>query len=160
MEGAIVARVLHVLGVVWWIGGVAMVTTALLPATKRMKTPAERVMFFETVERGFALQARIATLVTGASGLYLVYRFDLWQRFAHIEFWWMHAMVLVWALFTLLLFVLEPLFLHRWFSERVRRDPASTFTLVARLPWVLLAMSLITVAGAVAGSHGYLLFAR
>jgi uncharacterized membrane protein len=57
MEGAIVARVLHVLGVVWWIGGVAMVTTVLLPATKRMKTPAERVMFFETVERGFALQA-------------------------------------------------------------------------------------------------------
>ena len=125
-----------------------------------MKTPAERVMFFETVERGFALQARIATLVTGASGLYLVYRFDLWQRFAHIEFWWMHAMVLVWALFTLLLFVLEPLFLHRWFSERVRRDPASTFTLVARLHWVLLGMSLVTVAGAVAGSHGYLLFAR
>jgi uncharacterized membrane protein len=92
--------VLHVLGVVWWIGGVAMVPTVLLPATKRMKTPAERVMFFETVERGFALQARIATLLTGASGLYLVYRFDLWQRFAHIEFGWMHAMVLVWALFT------------------------------------------------------------
>jgi hypothetical protein len=69
-------------------------------------------------------------------------------------------MVLVWALFTLLLFVLEPLFLHRWLSQRVRRDPASTFTLVARLHRVLLGMSLVTVAGAVAGSHGYLLFAR
>src|SRR5579864_7964832 len=160
MEGAIVARVLHVLGVVWWIGGVAMVTTVLLPATKRMKTPTERVRFFETVEHRFALQARIATLVTGASGLYLVYRFDLWQRFADSEFWWMHAMVLVWALFTLLLFVLEPLFLHRWFSKRVRRDPESTFTLMARLHWVLLGMSLVTVAGAVAGSHGYLLFTQ
>jgi len=160
MEGAIIARVLHVLGVVLWIGGVAMVTTVLLPATKRMKTPAERVMFFETVERGFALQARVTTLVTGLSGLYLVYKLDLWQRFAHIEFWWMHAMVLVWALFTLVLFVLEPLFLHRWFSERVRRHPESTFTLVTRLHWVLLGMSLVTAAGAVAGSHGYLLFAR
>lgn len=124
------------------------------------EAPAERVMFFETVERGSALQARIATLVTGASGLYLVYRFDLWQRFALIEFWGMHAMVPVCALFTLLLFVLEPLLLHRWFSERVRRDPESAFTLVARLHWVLLGMSLVTVAGAVAGSHGYLLFAR
>jgi hypothetical protein len=66
----------------------------------------------------------------------------------------------VWALFTLLLFVLEPLFLHRWFSERVRRDPESTFTLMARLHWVLLGIGLVTVAGAVAGSHGYLLFAR
>lgn len=160
MDGATIARVLHVLGVVLWIGGVAMVTTVLLPATKRMKTPAERVLFFETVERGFALQARVTTLVTGFSGLYLVYKLDLWQRFAHIEFWWMHAMVLVWALFTLVLFVLEPLFLHRWFSERVRRHPESTFTLVTRLHWLLLCMSLVTVAGAVAGSHGYLLFSR
>src|SRR5680860_1077195 len=85
MEGAIIARVLHILGVVLWIGGVAMVTTVLLPATKRMKTPVERVMFFETVERGFALQARITTLLTGLSGLYLVYKLNLWQRFLHIE---------------------------------------------------------------------------
>ena len=160
MDGAIIARVLHVLGVVLWIGGLAMVTTVLLPATKHMKTPTERVMFFETVERGFALQARVTVLVTGLSGLYLVYKFELWQRFAHIEFWWMHAMVLVWALFTLVLFVLEPLFLHRWFSEGVRRHPESTFTLVTRLHWVLLGISLITVAGAVAGSHGFLRFSR
>ena len=160
MDGAIIARVLHVLGVVLWIGGLAMVTTVLLPETKHMKTPTERVKFFETVERGFALQARVTVLVTGLSGLYLVYKFELWQRFAHIEFWWMHAMVLVWALFTLVLFVLEPLFLHRWFSEGVRRHPESTFTLVTRLHWVLLGISLITVAGAVAGSHGFLLFSR
>ena len=132
MDGAIIARVLHVLGVVLWIGGLAMVTTVLLPATKHIKTPTERVMFFETVERGFALQARVTVLVTGLSGLYLVYKFELWQRFAHIEFWWMHAMVLVWALFTL----------------------------VTRLHWVLLGISLITVAGAVAGSHGFLRFSR
>jgi uncharacterized membrane protein len=160
MEGAIIARVLHVLGVVLWIGGVAMVTTVLLPATKRMKTPAERIMFFETVERGFALQARVTTLVTGLSGLYLVQKLNLWQRFLHIEYWWMHAMVLVWALFTLMLFVLEPLFLHRRFIERARRDPNATFARVTRMHWILLILSLITVAGAVAGSHGYLLFVR
>jgi len=85
MEGAIIARVLHVLGVVLWIGGVAIATTVLLPATKRMRIPAERVMFIETVDRGFALQARGTTFVTGVSGLYLVYKLDPWQRFAHIE---------------------------------------------------------------------------
>lgn len=152
-------RVLHVLGVVFWIGGVAMVTTVLLPATSRLKTPAERVAFFEKIERGFAVQSRVTTLITGASGFYLVYRFDLWQRFARTEYWWMHAMIAVWAVFTLVLFVLEPLFLHRWLIERAQRAPESTFRLVTRLHWVLLALSLITVAGAVAGSHGYL-FAR
>ena len=160
MEGITIARVLHVLGVVLWIGGVALVTTVLLPGTKRLKTPGERIMFFENVERGFGLQAKITTLLTGLTGLYLVHGLNLWQRFQHIEYWWMHAMVLVWALFTLMLFVLEPLFLHRRFMERVRVDPDATFALITRMHWILLILSLVTVAGAVAGSHGYLLFAK
>jgi uncharacterized membrane protein len=158
MENLIVARVVHVLGVVLWIGGVALVTTVLLPATRRMKTPEERVEFFESIERGFARQARYTTLVTGASGLYLVHALGLWPRFAHLSYWWMHAMVAVWALFTLMLFVLEPLVLHRWFDARAARDPDRAFTLIVRLHWILLGVSLFTVAGAVAGSHGYLPF--
>jgi uncharacterized membrane protein len=158
MPDLAIARALHVLGVVFWIGGVAMVTTVLLPATRRLKTSRERIEFFNAVEHGFAMQARITTLLTGASGLYLVYRLGLWHRFALVEYWWMHAMVLVWAVFTLMLFVIEPLFLHRWFSRRATRDPDSTFALVVRMHRVLLALSLVTVAGAVAGSHGYLLF--
>lgn len=160
MPELVIARVLHVLGVVLWIGGVGFVTTVLLPATRRLKTPQERIEFFETVERGFAWQARITTLLTGLTGLYLLYRMDLWQRFLHIEYWWMHAMVLTWALFTLMLFVLEPLFLHRRLIENARRDPDGTFALVSRMHWILLILSLITVAGAVAGSHGFLLFTR
>ena len=155
MPELVIARLLHVLGVVLWIGGVALVTTVLLPATRRLKTPQERIEFFETVERGFALQSRITTLLTGLSGLYLVYKLNLWQRFLHIEYWWMHAMVLVWALFTLILFVLEPLWLHRWFRDRAQRDPAGTLAIIARLHWLLLAASLVTVAGAAAGSHGW-----
>lgn len=151
-----ITRVLHVLGVVLWIGGVAMVTTVLLPAARRLKTPQERIVFFETIESGFARQARITTLVTGASGLYLVHRLDLWDRFMHVQFWWMHLMVLVWALFTLVLFVLEPL-LHDWLMGRASRDPEATFTMISRLHWMLLGLSLAAVAGAVAGTHGFLL---
>jgi len=159
VEHVIIARVLHVLGVVLWIGGVAMVTTVLLPATRRMETAAKRVEFFENVERRFAWQARVWTLVTGLSGLYLVHVYNLWQRFLHVEYWWMHAMVLVWVLFTLMLFVLEPLLLHRRLIESAQRDPEATFARVTRMHRVLLAISLITVAGAVAGSHGYPFYA-
>ncbi len=172
MNGLIAARVLHVLGVVVWIGGVALVTMVLLPATKRMKAPAERVAFFESIERRFAAQARVSTLVTGASGLYLVYALDLWQRFAYVEYWWMHAMVAVWAVFTLMLFVIEPL-VHRRLSTtltnrgnssapgaRAGGDPERMFARIVRLHWLLLGVSLVTIAGAVAGSHGYLLFSQ
>ena len=155
MEGAIIARVLHVLGVVLWIGGMAFVTAVLLPAVKRLRGPAERIEFFERVEAGFARQARVTTLLTGLSGFYLVHRLGAWSRFADPHYWWMHAMVAVWLLFTLVLFVLEPLWLHEWFRERAARDPEGTFRIIRRLHWVLLAASLVTVAGAAAGSHGW-----
>jgi hypothetical protein len=127
----------------------------LLPAVKRVREPAERVRFFEGVEAGFAHQARVTTLLTGLSGFYLVTKFEAWGRFADGHYWWMHAMVLVWGLFTLMLFVLEPLWLHRWFQSRAHRDPEGTFSIIARMHWVLLAVSVITIAGAVAGSHGW-----
>jgi uncharacterized membrane protein len=148
------ARALHVLGVVLWIGGVAFVTTILLPAVRRFKDEAEGVEFFESVESRFANQARVTTLLTGASGFWMLWRYEMWARFAEPAFWWMHAMVVVWVLFTLMLFVFEPLFLHRWFIERARRNPLGTFMLIQRMHRLLLILSLITVFGAVAGSHG------
>jgi len=151
----VLARVLHVLGVVLWIGGVALVTTVLLPATRRLKSPEERVQFFERIEAGFARQARWTTLITGLSGFYLAYVLDAWNRFRQPAYWWMHAMVLVWAIFTLTLSLSEPLWLHRWFRESAQRDPQKIFARSQRLHWFLLAVSLITIAGAVAGAHGW-----
>ena len=157
MNDFLLARALHVLAVVLWIGGVAFVTTVLLPATRRMKSPGERVAWFEEVESRFATQARLTTLVAGLSGFYLVQTLDAWERFTRPAFWWMHAMAGVWVIFTLMLFVLEPLVLHRLFLERARRDPEGTFALVQRLHWVLLTLSLATVFGAAAGSYGWLI---
>jgi peptidoglycan biosynthesis protein MviN/MurJ (putative lipid II flippase) len=67
----------------------------------------------------------------------------------------MHAMVGVWAVFTFMLFVAEPLFLHRWFQETAKSAPERTFRRIEVLHWFLLTISLVTVAGAVAGSHGW-----
>jgi uncharacterized membrane protein len=151
-----IARALHVLAVVLWIGGVAMVTTVLLPAVRRHAKTGEQVEFFERLESRFAAQARWTTLLAGATGFWLVWHFNLWARFAEVRFWWMHAMVTVWLLFTLMLFLVEPLFLHRRLLERSRRDASGTFVLIQRFHRVLLVLSLITIFGAVAGSHGYL----
>ena len=156
MEIAGIARALHVLAVVVWIGGVAMVTTVLLPAVRRQAKAGEQVELFERLESRFAAQARWTTLLAGATGFWLAWHFDLWTRFAGARYWWMHAMVAVWLLFTLMLFVVEPLFLHRRLLERSKRDGPGTLTLIQRFHWVLLVLSLVTVFGAVAGSHGYL----
>jgi len=156
MDYVTIARALHVLAVVHWIGGVAMVTAVILPALRRPGEAAERLALFESVEGKFGGQAKLSTLLAGASGLYMTWRMDAWDRFLEPGMWWMHAMVVVWAIFTVVLFVAEPLFLHRWFHERAGRDPEGTFVLVQRFHWVLLTASLVTVAGAVLGAHGML----
>jgi uncharacterized membrane protein len=152
------ARALHVLGVVLWIGGVSMVTTVLLPAVRRLPE-GDAMALFERLEHRFARQARWTTVLVGATGFYLAYALDLWQRYLELRYWWMAAMLFVWLLFTVMLFVLEPFFLHRWFSARARVDPRGTLRLIQSMHWFLLALSLVTIAGAVAGSHGVLLFA-
>jgi hypothetical protein len=53
-----------------------------------------------------------------------------------------------------MLFILEPLVLHQTLAEHAESDPEGAFLRVKRLHWVLLVLSLVTIAGAVAGSHG------
>lgn len=84
----------------------------------------------------------------------MIWQTDGWGLFLLPSFWWLHLMVAVWAIFTLVLFVLEPLVLHRWFHARATRDPEGTFALVLRLHRLLLVLSALAVAGAVQGAHG------
>ncbi|PRY21864.1 putative membrane protein [Aliiruegeria haliotis] len=158
MDEASIARALHVFGVVLWIGGVGFVTTVLLPAVGRLKEPHERVAFFEEIEGRFARQAKATTLLVGLSGFYLVHIWGLWDRFTDPAYFWMHAMVAVWVIFSVMLFIAEPLFLHKWFVEKAQSHPERTFRLIQRMHWVLLTISLATVLAATLGSHGGLAF--
>ena len=155
MDDATLARAIHVAAVVHWIGGVWFVTFVILPAVRRFAEPARRVAFFEEVEGRFAFQARISTLVAGLSGFFLTWRMEAFDRFLDpSRFWFMHAMVALWAIFTVVLFVLEPLVLHRWFSARAARDPEGTMAIVLRLHRALSTVAIVTVGGAVLGAHG------
>jgi len=149
-----IARAIHLVMVVLWIGGVGMVTTVLLPRIRRTHPPAQRLAEFHALEARFASQSRWTTGLAGLSGLYMIWRIDAWDRFGVASFWWMHAMVLTWFIFTVMLFIAEPLFLHRLLRRRAAREPEATYRLVERVHWVLLAISLMTVAGAAAGVAG------
>lgn len=155
MEYFSLARVIHVIAVILWIGGVAMVTTVLIPAIKKMKSKEEQVETFERIEGKFALQAKVTTLLTGLTGFYMLYELDAWGRYLDYRYWWIHGMTLVWILFSLILYVLEPFVLHKAFKKYAGRDAAKTFRIMHRLHWILLAISLLTAAGAVAGTHGW-----
>lgn len=158
MTDVIVARALHVLVVVIWIGGVSMVTSVALPAVRLGDLGENRLRAFQAIEHRFVWQARGAVVVVGLTGFYMAWRLDLWDRFRMAEFWWMHAMVGVWLLFAFVLFVAEPFILHRSFDRWAAAQPKAAFAWLHRAHWVLLLLSLVTIVGAVAGSQGWSMF--
>lgn len=149
------ARIIHVLAVVLWIGGVGFVTTVLFPSVRRHHRPEDRLASFLRFEGPFAWQARISVALAGLSGLYMTWRLDAWSRFQSPTYWWMDAMVLLWLLFAAMLFVIEPLGLHRRLKRAVATGESSAqFDRMERFHRIMLGLSLVTVLGAVGGSHG------
>src|SRR5215208_8433630 len=94
MDDLAIARAVHVAAVVIWIGGVAMVTTILLPIARKFPGGAK---LFEAAERRFSVQARITTLLAGATGFYMVWRRSFWDRVYLVAFWWKRAKEAVWG---------------------------------------------------------------
>lgn len=152
MDDFTIARVIHVASIVLWMGGVAFVTMVAMPAIKRRSATDDRLSAFHGLESGFAWQAKIWVLLAGASGFWMTWRMDMWDRFLDIGYWWMHAMVILWLIFMAMLFVVEPLFLHSRMDES--NKPGSDFAKMEIVHRVLTLFGIITIMGAVAGSHG------
>lgn len=152
MDDLALARVLHVLAVVLWIGGVGFVTTVAMPAIRAGYPPAERLKAFHRFESRFVWQARLWVLLAGASGFWMIWRGEMWARFEDLRFWWMHAMLGVWLIFALMLFVIEPFVLQR--RMHASAAPERDFDRMQAMHWVLLVLSLAATLGAVGGAHG------
>ena len=153
MDDVVIARALHVLAIVHWIGGVALVTLVVLPAV-RAAAPSRRMELFETFERRFSAQARVSVPLAGLTGAWMADRLGLWSRFLDPAAWWLGAMVLVWLVFMAILFVIEPFLVRDSFRRRVLADSDRAFRLVQRAHWVLLGAAVIAAAGGVVGVHG------
>jgi uncharacterized membrane protein len=153
MDDLALARALHVLGVIHWIGGLAFVTLIVLPLARSRPTAEEALAVFAGIERRFSAQVRVSVPLVGATGLWMTYRWDLWDRFHDPHFWWMMAMFVLWLVFMLMLFVIEPLG-HAGFEKKARQDPVGTYRRMSRLHQILLLLTALTAFGAVAGAHG------
>jgi uncharacterized membrane protein len=156
MDDVTVARAVHVLAVIHWIGGVAFVTAVLLPAIAAIPESARRLALFDAIESRFSSQVRISVALAGLSGFYMAERLDAWDRFLQPAGWWLTAMALVWLLFMVILFVLEPFVLRERFHHWALTDPDGAFRLVQRAHWGLLTAGLVTAGAGVLGAHGLL----
>ncbi len=156
MDDFTVARAVHVLAVIHWIGGVAFVTLVILPAIAAFEDPLRRLALFEAIEHRFSAQVKISVPVAGLSGAYMAWRLDAWGRFLEPAGWWLAAMAVVWLLFMVVLFIVEPLLLRGWFHRRAVADPAGTFRRLQRVHVLLLLAGMTVAAAGVLGAHGML----
>jgi len=147
------ARAIHVLCVVHWIGGVAFVTLVALPSARANQDARKGWTLFEAVERRFSAQVRWSIPLAGATGFWMVWRLDLWAGFADPTLWWLDAMAIVWALFMALVFVVEPIG-HARLEAEAARDPGPLLRRISLAHFVLLAAAVVTILGAVLGAHG------
>ncbi len=147
------ARALHVLFVAHWIGGVAFVTLVALPLARSKGEARAGWALFEAIESRFAAQVRWSIPLAGLTGLWMTWRLDLWGLFPDPAFWWLDAMVLVWTLFMVIVFVVEPR-AHKRLAALALGDPAGVLRRIFRAHVVLLTAAAVTILGAVAGAHG------
>ena len=156
MDDLTLARVVHVLAVIHWIGGVAFVTAVILPFLAIFDEPSRRLVLFEAIEHRFSTQVKVSVPLAGLSGAYMAWRLDSWSEFLEPAGWWLAAMVLVWALFMALIFLVEPLVLRGPFRRRITADPAGTFRIIQVAHILLLAIGMGVAAAGVLGAHGLL----
>jgi uncharacterized membrane protein len=156
MDDISVARAVHVLSVIHWMGGVAFVTMVVLPAIMAIAEPHRRLALFEAVESRFSAQVKVSVPLAGLSGAYMAERLDDWERFLRPSNWWLMAMALLWLLFMAILFVVEPFVLAGRFRRWTASDPDGTFRLLQRAHWLLLSAGAVVASAAVLGAHGVL----
>lgn len=148
------ARALHILSIVIWIGGVSFVTVVLIPLLRTNKD-MDSLTLFNQIENRFAYIARAVVLIAGISGFYMVYQLNAWDRFFDLTFFWMHAMLILWLIFMVALFIVEPFFLKDHGRMVKQKHNISNLRKTQIVHWILLSLSLVVVVISVLGAHGF-----
>ncbi len=78
----------------------------------------------------------------------------VWDRFVEPHYWWMHAMVGLWVLFGLMLFVVEPLVVGPRIRRSLAQQPQQAIVRMQTVHAVLLVLSVLVIAAVVGGIYG------
>lgn len=143
-----IALIIHVLCVVVWIGGVAFVTMVVFPVIQRAQSSLEQVLMFQAVEHRFARIAKVLVILSGLTGGYMLYEKGL-SATGH-GVW---PMLLVWSIYAMLLFFLEPVLFRKLFPADRKFSTKQVFFRLQVFHWFVLTLSLSAIAAGVWSGH-------
>ena len=154
----VVMLVLHVLAVIFWIGGLAFVTILIFPSLYKMPEALQKVLFFQRIEHRFAPLARLYSAVVGITGIIMVVYTGWYRLLFTKEGFFLTLMFLIWVMWTVMLFGLEPLVIKKMLDSMAKGegklDIDTVFKRMNVLHWVLLMLSMAAAASGVLFAHG------
>ncbi len=148
-----VLLIVHVIGIIIWIGGVSFVTMVIFPMMYRTEGSLEKALLFQGVEHRFAGIVRWLIAVVGATGFYLLgaqYGFGILSQRRGIG---ILIMLFAWSFYTAVLLSERRIF-GRLFADPEKIDMNRALRTINAMHWVLLMISFTAVAGGIWFAHG------
>ena len=145
--------IIHVIGVIIWIGGVAFVTMVIFPMMYQTEGSLEKALLFQRVEHRFAGMVRWLIAIVGVTGFWLLYSkygFGILTQRRGIG---ILIMIFAWTLYTVILLSERKIF-SKIFADPEKIDMNNALKIINGMHWALLVISISAVAGGVWFGHG------
>ena len=155
-------HIVHVLTVILWIGGLAFVTSVVLPMAIRTPDTLQKVLLFQRIEHRFAGLARIYVVITGVSGFAMIFTTDWHRLLFTMAGLALTAMTLIWVFWFVMLFGLEPLIIRKMLENMAKGGTKleidTVFKRLNAVHWAMVFISLVAATAGVFVAHGLQIF--
>lgn len=144
--------IIHVVGVIIWIGGVAFVTMVIFPMMYRTEGSLEKALLFQGVEHRFSAIVRWLIAIVGGTGLYLLSAKHGFSILSAQRGLGIVIMLFVWTFYTAVLLFEKKIF-GKLFADPEKTDMDRALKMINAMHWVLLTLSFTAVAGGIWFAH-------
>lgn len=149
----LVLLIIHVIGVIIWIGGVGFVTTVIFPMMYRTEGSLEKAMLFQRVEHRFAGMVRWLIAIVGVTGFWILSRKFGFAVLLQPRGFGILVMLAAWCFYTGVLLSERKVF-GRIFADPGKIDMDRALRIINAMHWFLLTISFTAVAAGVWYGHG------
>jgi uncharacterized membrane protein len=144
--------IIHVIGVIVWIGGVTFVTTVIFPMMYKTEGSLEKALLFQRVEHRFSGMVKWLLAIVGLTGFVLLsakYGFALLSAREGLG---VLIMLGAWSFYALILLFERKIF-AKIFAGPEKIDMNRVLKLINGMHWVILSLSFLAVAAGVWFGH-------
>ncbi len=144
--------IIHVIGVIIWIGGVSFVTTVIFPMMYKTEGSLEKALLFQRVEHRFSGMVKWLLAIVGLTGFILLsakYGFALLSTREGLG---VLIMLSAWSFYAAILLFERRIF-AKIFADPEKIDMNHALKLINGMHWVILSLSFLAVAAGVWLGH-------